>query len=445
MNKRVRPTSNDFYLMRGGSTSSDFTNVRPKDTENRGRWLDDEDKRLLQGVKNFPEKWSLISNMVGTRTTVQCRQRWQKVLRPGLVKGQWKKEEDERLIKAMEMGFSDWTKIAELVDGRTPKQCRERWKHHLDPSVKKSKWTEDEDAIVLREHDKYGNKWSKIAKSLPGRTANSVKIRMTTLSKRMPGHKKTKKRQKDVGKILLQSTKIFPVPKELPSSTLNNDSSGLPPDRRALLRSGLPPTVPNEIVKILKDLESENHSLRMELDSATKKLQMSTRMLKQRTNQLRSALLKSALNHDRVSAIRHRAHSFGDGGVASNPHSPSVSTVPNSMLASAENGENVADKVSREKMWPNLGDTSKLPWPKTPKSTLPHSFRSALSTRNSSGMLSFQSDSRMGSSELLELEGFISRELSDHLKSLEMSDISNLISDGAPIFVPTPRESFQST
>ena len=27
---------------------------------------------------------------------------------------------------------------------RSGKQCRERWYNHLDPSVKKSKWTEEE-------------------------------------------------------------------------------------------------------------------------------------------------------------------------------------------------------------------------------------------------------------------------------------------------------------
>jgi len=42
----------------------------------------------------------------------------------------------------------------------------------------------------------------------------------------------------------------------------------------------------------------------------------------------------------------------------------------------------------------------------------------------------------MGSTELLELEGFISRELSDTLKSLDIADFSNFLNDG----VPTPRQ-----
>ncbi len=63
--------------------------------------------------------------------TVQCRQRWQKVLRPGLNKGKWTKEEDKHLVDAVAKNLSSWGKVAELVPGRTSKQCRERWCHHV--------------------------------------------------------------------------------------------------------------------------------------------------------------------------------------------------------------------------------------------------------------------------------------------------------------------------
>jgi len=59
--------------------------------------------------------------------------------------------------------------------GRNGKQCRERYLNHLDPSIKKDSWTEEEDRLVMKYHAKLGNQWSKIAKKLPGRTANSIK------------------------------------------------------------------------------------------------------------------------------------------------------------------------------------------------------------------------------------------------------------------------------
>ena len=47
---------------------------------------------------------------------------------------------------------------------RIGKQCRERWFNHLDPSLKKGGWTEEEDAVLVEAQSKWGNSWTKIAK-----------------------------------------------------------------------------------------------------------------------------------------------------------------------------------------------------------------------------------------------------------------------------------------
>lgn len=65
--------------------------------------------------------------------------------RPGLVKGAWSMEEDENLVKLIGEGFSNWSELASHTPGRTAKQCRERWCHHLDPSVNHGNWTMEED------------------------------------------------------------------------------------------------------------------------------------------------------------------------------------------------------------------------------------------------------------------------------------------------------------
>lgn len=35
------------------------------------------------------------------------------------------------------------------MDGRTSKQCRERWCHHLDPAVRKGGYTTEEDDLII--------------------------------------------------------------------------------------------------------------------------------------------------------------------------------------------------------------------------------------------------------------------------------------------------------
>ena len=98
----------------------------------------------------------------------------------------WSSEEDENLRAiVLEEGPKHWSAIAvqlntavhEGLPVRKGKQCRERWLGHLSPSIHKDRWTEEEDYVLSVKHQVYGNKWSFISKSLPGRTENQIKNR----------------------------------------------------------------------------------------------------------------------------------------------------------------------------------------------------------------------------------------------------------------------------
>jgi hypothetical protein len=115
------------------------------------RWTQEEDDKLRDAVKEFGEvNWKAIAERVASRNHVQCLQRWKKVLKPGLVKGQWSAQEDAMLVTLVSEGFKNWGQLAAHMPGRTSKQCRERWCHHLDPSIKKGDYTPEEVRLLMR-------------------------------------------------------------------------------------------------------------------------------------------------------------------------------------------------------------------------------------------------------------------------------------------------------
>jgi hypothetical protein len=85
-------------------------------------------------------------------------------------------EEDELLRNLVaQFGMSDWAIIAERFQNRTPRQCRERWKHYLSPDVSIGNWSEAEDQLLIAKVQELGTRWAAIAQIFPNRTDIGVR------------------------------------------------------------------------------------------------------------------------------------------------------------------------------------------------------------------------------------------------------------------------------
>lgn len=98
------------------------------------RWTKEEDDRLAAAVQvHGTENWPLVATYVGgDRTRSQCSQRWHRCIDPKIEKCNWSREEEQKLIEAVQShGNKAWTRIAAEMGNRSDVQCRFRYKFLL--------------------------------------------------------------------------------------------------------------------------------------------------------------------------------------------------------------------------------------------------------------------------------------------------------------------------
>ena len=160
-------------------------------------WTEEEDKILKEKAKEFNYKnWNSIAEFIPGKSAIQCSSRYRRI-RPGLIKGPWKKEEDTKLLFFYEKYGKNWAAISKEMPHRTGKQIRDRFINGLDTRYKRGKFNEEEDKMILKYHKIYGNKWSKIAKKMKTRTGDMIKNRFySSLNKEIINKKSLLKKKR---------------------------------------------------------------------------------------------------------------------------------------------------------------------------------------------------------------------------------------------------------
>ncbi|KAE8356816.1 Homeodomain-like protein [Aspergillus coremiiformis] len=188
------------------------------------KWTPGEDKLLCREVHNQLTEgrvrdWRSIATKIPGRTNKDCRKRWHNVLSGGLNKGYWTEEEDKLLTQAVQTRGETWTVVADVVKTRSADQCAKRWKQCLDPQLDRSEWTELENRRLMEACAVKGRRWKEIQmEHFPTRSRNSIKNQHTILTRRYNKLKKLREAQ--------DATSAAPGPEDTSLSPSPSEDSG---------------------------------------------------------------------------------------------------------------------------------------------------------------------------------------------------------------------------
>ena len=140
------------------------------------KWTKEGDDTLRKAVEadtNERTDWKSIAktHFTGSRTSEQCRARWDKHLDPEVSKEPFSTKEDGVIQEKVAEGKS-FLEIAKLLPGRNSTQVQRRF-DTIQPH-KKGQWSESETKILIEKHREFGSKWTKIAPYIEGRTAHQI-------------------------------------------------------------------------------------------------------------------------------------------------------------------------------------------------------------------------------------------------------------------------------
>ncbi|EFC38606.1 predicted protein, partial [Naegleria gruberi] len=109
----------------------------PKQFVRGGPWKNSEDEILKAAVMKYGKnQWARVASLLNRKSAKQCKARWYEWLDPSIKKTEWTREEEEKLLHLAKIMPSQWKSIAPIV-GRTASQCLEHYEQMLDEEQRK--------------------------------------------------------------------------------------------------------------------------------------------------------------------------------------------------------------------------------------------------------------------------------------------------------------------
>lgn len=154
----------------------------------------DERQRIISAIQDDNQghytKYNQLAYQLGDRTREFIYNQWIHI-DPSCKRGRWTDDEQAQLLTRINQQthrITNWPMISAPVRTRSSRQCRERaldtLKNGHRPCKEKHRlFTSDEDRLLLEQYAVHGAKWSLIAKEFPSRTDNSLLVRYRMLIK----------------------------------------------------------------------------------------------------------------------------------------------------------------------------------------------------------------------------------------------------------------------
>lgn len=154
----------------------------------------DERQQIIATIQDdnqgYYTKYNQLAYKLGDRTREFIYNQWLHI-DPSCKRGRWSEDEQAQLLRRIDQQtrkITNWPLVSAPVQTRSSRQCRERALDTLKNGHRKSKekhrlFTSEEDRLLIDQYDLHGPKWSLIAKEFSSRTDNSLLVRYRMLIK----------------------------------------------------------------------------------------------------------------------------------------------------------------------------------------------------------------------------------------------------------------------